>query len=89
MVSEAQVTPAHVQYIVERSHTGSHYQLVRYADGSLDYLASGEWPDRRPYRLVWSGDLSDLGDGWEYTKAGQLTAADAEIAADLLNDSEF
>ncbi|MFD3514943.1 hypothetical protein [Streptomyces sp. NPDC058657] len=78
-----------MQFIVERRSAGVQYALVRYADGSLDHRPSGGYPDQPPHHVVWSGDLADLGEGWEYTDDdSRLTDDDAAYAAELLNEDD-
>ncbi|WP_327309769.1 hypothetical protein OG730_41240 (plasmid) [Streptomyces sp. NBC_01298] len=86
MTTHETVTTAHVSAVLEQ---GGRFVLAREPDGSLAivhdvFLQEGE------YELVWSGDLSDLGDGWEWTEDedGSLVLAEgeAELAARVLNE---
>ncbi|MFD6464808.1 hypothetical protein [Streptomyces goshikiensis] len=86
MPTHERITVNHVNTVLEQ---GGCFVLAREPDGGLAIIPDvflQEWG----CELVWSGDLSDLGDGWEWTEDEDgnrvLAEGEAEMAARALNE---
>lgn len=86
MKTHEQVAAHHINDVLER---GARTVLVRQPDGSL-HTVPDSFLTLDDYVLVWSGDLSDLGDGWEMDEDEQgnkiLCEGEEELAARILNE---
>ncbi|MFE6274094.1 hypothetical protein ACFVQ9_35495 [Streptomyces goshikiensis] len=87
MPSQERVTITHINTVLEQ---GGRFVLAREADGALA-VVHDVFLQEDGYELVWSGDLSDLGDGWEWAEDEDgkpvLAEGEAEMAAQVLNET--